>query len=151
MRLRNSNERFPVLVANARGFHQMRPGHLVTALGRVGIERPYYLCPDYHKGHCPLDVELDTEGTEFSPGVRRMIAVVGSETSFGQGRAQLELLAGIDVTTKAVERQAEAIGDDIARKEKLRAASALQLELPEILGPAVPILYIEMDLLRSRW
>jgi hypothetical protein len=126
-------------------YHQMRPKHLVTALGRIGIERPYYLCPDCHKGQCPLDVELDTESTGFSPGVRRMIAMVGSETSFEQGHAQLELLAGIDVTTKAVERQAEAIGDDIARKEKLRATGALQLELPEILGPAVPILYIEMD------
>jgi len=56
--------------------------------------------------------------------VRRMIAVTGSETSSEQGRAQLELLAGIDETTKAVERQAEAIGDDMARKETLRVASA---------------------------
>jgi hypothetical protein len=126
-------------------FHQTRRKHLITALGPVQIERPYYLCPDCHKGQSPRDVELDMEGTEYSPGVRRMIAVVGSQTSFEQGRQQLELLAGIDVTTKAVERQAEAIGDDIAQQEKLRAASALQLELPEILGPVVPLLYIEMD------
>jgi hypothetical protein len=37
------------------------------------------------------------------------------------------------------------IGEDIAQKEKLRATGTLQLELPEILGPAVPILYIEID------
>jgi hypothetical protein len=65
------------------------------------------------------------EGTEYSPGIRRMMAVVGSETSFERGRQQLELLAGIDVTTKKVERQAEACGDDIAHKEKLRATGAL--------------------------
>jgi hypothetical protein len=123
----------------------MRPKHLVTALGPVDIDRPYYLCPDCHKGYCPRDVELDVEGPEYSSGVRRMMAMVGSETGFERGRQQLELLAGIDVTTKAVERQAEAIGHDIAQKEKLRATGALQLELPEILGPAVPILYIEMD------
>jgi len=133
----------PCPCAHRARFHQMRPKRLVTALGPVNIDRPYYLCPDCHKGHCPRDVELDTEGTEYSPGVRRMIAVVGSETSFEQGRQQLELLAGIDVTTKAVERQAEAIGDDIAQREKLQALRALQLELPEILGPAVSILYIE--------
>jgi len=126
-------------------FHQIRPKHLVTALGPVHIERPYYLCPACHKGYSPRDVELDTTGTEYSPGVRRMMAVVGSDTSFEQGREQLALLAGIDVTTKAVERQAEAIGEDIAQMEKLRAVRALQLELPEVLSPAVPILYIEMD------
>jgi hypothetical protein len=32
-----------------------------------------------------------------------MLAVAGSESSFEQGRAQLELPAGLDVTTKAVE------------------------------------------------
>jgi hypothetical protein len=126
-------------------FHPMRPRHLVTVLGAITMERPYYLCPGGHRGHSPRDVERDTEGTGYSPGVRRMMATVGSRTSFEHGRLQLELLAGIDVTAKAVERQAEAIGDDIAQKEKLRAASALQLELPEILGPAVPILYIERD------
>jgi hypothetical protein len=74
-----------------------------------------------------------------------MMATVGSETSLERGRAQLELLAGIDVTAKAVERNAEAIGDDIAQLEKARAARTLQLELPAVLGPAVPLLYIEMD------
>lgn len=43
----------------------------------------------------------------------RMIAVVGSESSFDHGREQLRLLAAIDVTAKAVERQAKAIGADI--------------------------------------
>jgi len=126
-------------------FHQMRPKRLLTVLGLITIQRPYYLCPDCHKGSSPRDFELDTEGTEYSPGIRRMIAVVGSETSFEQSREQLELLAGINVTAKAVERQAEAIGGDIAQKEKLRAVRALQLELPEVLSPGVPILYIEMD------
>ncbi len=126
-------------------FHQMRPKRLVTVLGPITIERPYYLCPDCHRGHSPRDQELDTQGTEYSPGLRRMMAVVGSETSFQHGREQLELLAGIDVTTKAVERQAEAIGNDIAQREKLRAVRAVQLELPEVLGCTVPVLYIEMD------
>ena len=64
------------------------------------------------------------EGTEFSPGVRRMMALVGSESSFDQGREQLELLAGIEVTAKAVERQAEAIGADIAAREQTTRSAA---------------------------
>ena len=47
-----------------------------------------------------------------------MMALVGAETSFDKGREQLALLAGIEVTAKAVERHAEAIGADIAAREQ---------------------------------
>jgi len=60
-----------------------------------------------------MDVELDIENTGLSPGVRRMMAAVGQEAAFAHGRQQMELLAGLSVSTKAVERTAEAIGGDI--------------------------------------
>ena len=84
-------------------------------------------------------------GVAFSPGVRRMMATVGSESSFEQSREQLELLGGIEVTAKAVERQSEAIGADIETREQAQIHKARQLELPEVCAPAVPLLYIEMD------
>jgi hypothetical protein len=62
----------------------------------------------------PRDAELDVLETEYSPGVRRMMAAVGSDSSFDRGREQMELLAGLEVTAKAVERHAEGIGTDIA-------------------------------------
>ena len=96
--------------------HDHRPKRLLTALGPIEFERAYFICPHCHQGYSPRDRELDVEGTECSPGVRRMLALVGSESSFEQGREQLELLAGIEVTAKAVERQAEAIGADIAAR-----------------------------------
>jgi hypothetical protein len=74
-----------------------------------------------------------------------MMAVMGGSNSFGLGRQQLELLAGLKVTTKAVERHAEAIGSDIARREQQRRDRRLQLEFPEILGTTTPKLYVEMD------
>jgi len=126
-------------------FHEMRAKHLLTALGPITLQRPYYVCPQCHQGQSPRDTEWDVEGTEYSPAVRRMMAVVGSETSFEHGRQQLELLGGLNVTTKAVERQAEAIGADIAQVEQAKAARSIQLELSEILGSPVPMLYIEMD------
>jgi hypothetical protein len=126
-------------------FHEMRSKQLLTVLGPIVIQRPYYLCPHCHQGQSPRDSELDVKGTEYSPGVRRMMAVVGSESSFEHGREELELLAGLQATTKAVERQAEAIGADIARQEQAQSKRAKQLELPQVLGPAVPVLYIEMD------
>lgn len=63
-----------------------------------------------------------------SPGVRRMMAVVGSESSFERRREQLELLAGLEVTTKAVEWQAEAIGADIAGRQEVEIHRVLQTE-----------------------
>ena len=74
-----------------------------------------------------------------------MMAVVGSESSFDQSREQLELLAGIEVTTKAVERQAEAIGADVEACQQADIHCAKQLELPAVCAPAVPVFYIEMD------
>ena len=126
-------------------YHQTRPKQLLTVLGRVDIERAYYVCPHCHHGQSPRDRELDVEGTECSPGVRRMMALVGSETSFEQGREQLRLLAGLEGTTKAIERQAEAIGADIAAGQQAEIRRAKQLELPEVCAQSAPALYIEMD------
>jgi hypothetical protein len=103
------------------------------------------LCPRCHNGQFPADVELDIENTEFSPGVRRMQAAVGQEAPFDRGRRQLKLLAGLEVTAKAVERTAESIGEDIAQGEQQRIQRAVQLDLPIASGEPIPILYVQMD------
>jgi hypothetical protein len=103
------------------------------------------LCPHCHTGQFPADVELDIENTEFSPGVRRMQALVGQEAPFDHGRQQMKLLADLDVTTKGVERTAEAIGEDIAAREQEEIQRAMQLDLPVVVGEAIPILYVQMD------
>ena len=126
-------------------FQELRPRRLLTAVGFVRFQRPYYLCSVCHQGQSPRDAELDVAHTEYSPGVRRMMALVGSQGSFAQGREQLEELAGLQVATKAVERQAEAIGSDIAAKEQTEREKAFQLDLPHLGGPPIPVLYIEMD------
>ena len=122
-----------------------RPKKLLTAVGPLRYERAYYLCSGCHQGQSPRDQQLDVSGTEYSPGVRRMMAVVGSDSSFDQGREQLDLLAGLVVTRKAVERHAEAIGAAIAAGEQVEIQRAVQLDLPHSGGPQIPVLYIEMD------
>ena len=126
-------------------WHSRRPKQLLTALGEVNLERAYYVCPDCHHGQSPRDRELEIEGNECSPGVKRMLALVGSESSFEQGREQVALLAGLEVTAKCVERHSEAIGADIEARAQEQIGRAKQLELPAVCAPAVPILYIEMD------
>ena len=122
-----------------------RSKKLLTMLGEVVVERPYYHCRRCGNGFALRDQELDVEETQYSPGVRRMTALVGSETSFDRGRALLDELAGVQLTAKAVEREAEAIGADIAESEQAEISRAVQFELPEIFGEDTPILYIEMD------
>jgi hypothetical protein len=74
-----------------------------------------------------------------------MQAVVGQEAPFDHGRQQLRLLANLEVTTKAVERTAEAIGESIAAHEQVEIQRAMQLDLPIVSGKPVPILYVQMD------
>jgi hypothetical protein len=123
----------------------LRSKTLLTAVGEAQCLRPYYFCEHCHLGQFPVDVDLDIENTELSPGVRRMLATVGHEAAFAQGREQMKLLAGLSVTTKAVERTAEAIGEDIERRQQQERNRALQLELPIPMGPRISILYVEMD------
>lgn len=126
-------------------YREPRSRRILTVLGEAEITRPWYLCPHCRQGQFPADVELDIENTDSSPGVRRMHALVGQQAPFDHGREQMKLLAGLDVTAKAVERTAEAIGDDIARNDQREVQRAVQLDLPVVIGEPVPILYVEMD------
>jgi hypothetical protein len=126
-------------------YREMRSRRVLTAVGEVDLLRPWYLCPHCHNGQCPADALLDIEKVDLSPGVRRMLALVGSEAPFDHGRRQIELLAGLEVTAKAVERTAETIGADIAQGQQREIQRAMQLDLPIVVGQSAPILYVEMD------
>jgi hypothetical protein len=135
----------PCPCSQQAGYRELRSKTVMTAVGMVEVTRPYYLCPHCHQGQFPADEELDVVDTEFSPGVRRMQALVGQDAAFDHGREQMKLLAGLEVTTKSVERVAETIGADIARCEQEEIDRAVQLDLPIIVGELVPILYVQMD------
>jgi hypothetical protein len=126
-------------------YRELRSKPVLTAVGRVKVLRPYFLCSHCHTGQFPVDAELDIKNTEFSPGVRRMQALVGQEVPFDHGREQMKLLADLEVTTKAVERTAEAIGENVAAREQTEIHRAMQLDLPMVVGKPIPILYIQMD------
>jgi hypothetical protein len=135
----------PCSCGQSARYDDRRERQLLTALGEVKFERAYYVCPHCGDGHSPRDRELNIEGQSCSPGVRRMLATVGSDASFEKGRDQMEVLAGIEVTAKAVERHAEAIRADIEARQQTAIGRAKQLDLPAVAAPAVPVLYIEMD------
>ncbi len=122
-----------------------RSKRLVSLLGNVSLRRLYYHCRHCWRGAVPLDHDLDIEGTQYSPGVRRLLAVVGGEMPFARGCELLAELAGIAVSVKAVQRQAQAIGSDLAaRAESDRRQAALR-GFPPQTGAPIPTFYIEMD------
>jgi hypothetical protein len=135
----------PCSCSHSAHYRELRSKPILTVVGKVEVSRPYYLCPHCHTGQFPADVELDIDHTEFSPGVRRMQAVVGQEAPFDHGRQQMKLLADLEVTTKAVERAAETIGEHIATCEQEETQRAVQLDLPMVVGEPIPILYVQMD------
>jgi len=135
----------PCACGHQAHYRELRSKPVLTAVGQVEVSRPYYLCPHCHTGQFPADVELDIENTELSPGVRRMQAVVGQDAPFDHGRQQMKLLADLEVTTKSVERTAEAIGENIAARQQQEIQRAVQLDLPIVLAATVPVLYVQMD------
>ena len=125
-------------------YRERRSKPVLTVVGQVEVLRPYYLCVNCGVGQFPVDVELDIENGIF-PGVRRMQAIVGQEAPFDHGREQMKVLTGLEVTTKSVERTAEAIGADIAQREQAEIQKALQWELPVVAGEPLRVLYVQMD------
>ncbi len=127
-------------------YKDMRRKPILTMLGPAQMLRAYYWCAGCRQGQFPADIARDIEDTDFSPGVRRMLALVGSEcSSFDHGRQQMEWLANLEVTTKAVERVTEAIGTDIARRQQETIQQAMQLELPVAVGEPIHKMYVQMD------
>jgi hypothetical protein len=135
----------PCACGHRAQYQELRSRPVLTVVGWARISRPWYLCPHCHQCQFPADAELDIEHTDFSPGVRRMQAVVGQEAPFDHGREQMKILAGLEVTAKSVERTAEAIGADVAAGEQHAIRRALQLDLPVIIGKPIPFLYVQMD------
>jgi hypothetical protein len=126
-------------------YRELRRKPVLTAVGPVEVSRPYSWCPDCPAGQFPADAELDIENTEFSPGVRRMQALVGQEAPFDHGREQMKVLAGLEVTAQSVERTAEVMGADIAQREQEEIPRARPVDLPVVAGEPIPILYVQMD------
>jgi hypothetical protein len=135
----------PCACGHQAQYQELRSRPVLTVVGWVRMKRPWYLCANCREGQFPADIELDIEKTDFSPGVRRMQAMVGQDAPFDHGREQMKVLAGLEVTAKSVERVAEAIGSDIAAGEQREIRKAIQLDLPVIVGEPIPVLYVQMD------
>lgn len=99
---------------------------LVSLLGPVRLERPYYHCATCGQGCCPWDAVLGVSNAALSPGAAEVACVAGVQTSFAEASEKvLPKLAGLRLAESTVERTTEAAG--------LRLAAAQQALQPS--GP----------------
>ena len=122
----------------------VRRKELRTILGPVAYDRSMFKCPECGRTRYPGDEVLDVVGTTRSPGLRRMMARAGSQSTFKDGRDDLRIYAGLEVSAKDVERVAERIGQEMetwSRKERERL---LEEDSPEP-EKDIPLMYISYD------
>lgn len=120
---------------NAR-YAGRRPKTFQTVLGPITLRRAYYLCSTCHRGFCPRDRALGFDRRTLSPATLRMVGLTAATVSFAESSELLWELAGVRVDPKRVERNAEALGREIADDEE-------QIVEPEL--QSAPTLYLGMD------
>ncbi len=115
-------------------------------LGPIEYRRAYYYCADCGTGVAPRDEELGVAHASLTPGLAAMVDRVGAAVPFAKGRDLLAELAGVELSTKRVERGAEADGKAQAAAIDIHAAAVATGEVVP-LGPASPVakLYIAVD------
>lgn len=122
----------------------VRRKELMTILGPVAYDRSRYQCPRCRAVRYPGDEALDVIGTTRSPGLRRMMARAGSQSTFKDGRDDLKIYAGLEVSAKDVERVAERIGREMdiwsrEEREQMRGEDGPEPDKD------IPLMYISYD------
>jgi hypothetical protein len=128
------------------GFVGYRAKTIDTVLGPVQVRRAYYHCADCGHGVVPRDDELGVAGSSLSPGLATMVDRAGAAAPFAKASSLLGDLAGIALTTKRVERAAEADGAAAAAATQAHAGAILSRRVVPL--PPAPLpdkLYIAVD------
>ena len=117
-------------------YHGRHAKTFESVLGPLRLGRAYYHCDQCQSGFCPRDRDLGLESFSLTPGVLRMTASTAALVSFEESSGLLHDLAGVEVSTKQVERAAEALGAEIAVDERQHL---------ERMGEMAPTMYLGMD------
>jgi hypothetical protein len=127
-------------------FSDYRAKTVDTVLGPVRLRPAYYHCTGCGHGRFPRDEELGVAGHSLSPGLRRMVDQVGSQEPFEQGSRELAELAELNLTSKRVQRSAEADGEVIRAAIAVQAGAALSGKVVPLISPdPVANLYVAID------
>lgn len=123
----------------------LKKKQILSILGPVSYRRTLFQCPGCGHSRYPGDERLDVVGTGRSPGLRRMMARAGANSTFKEGCDDLKIYAGIQLSAKDIERVAEGIGEDMERWGKQEQQERLQDPLGTSREKTIPILYLSAD------
>ena len=89
----------------------------VTVLGDITLKRAYY-SDENGRGYFPQDERLGFDNNSLSGGVKRMIGHTAGVLSLNESSLMIKHLAGLHMGSKQVQRAGEALGEEIAKREK---------------------------------
>lgn len=112
----------PAEVACACGgrarYQRRRAAQCKTLLGVIHLQRPYYLCPACHAGYCPLDRSLGFCAGSVSGGLEALLALLGSEFSYGRAAELVEQLSLVQVSASRCRTATTAVGAMLSEHEE---------------------------------
>jgi len=93
-----------------------RPKKIVSLVGELRLERPYYHCSSCGQGRWPWDEVLRLSAQRLTPGAEEVTTLAGIQESFGKAAEHtLRKLAGIRLSESSVERTTEAAGERLGK------------------------------------
>ena len=117
-----------------------------TALGAVTLKRAWYHCAACGHGLAPRDAGLGVAGASMSPGLAAMNDQAAATAPFAKAARLLEVLGGVRLTAKRVERAAESSGAAAAAAVRDRASLVTARKLvPLPPSPLPDKLYAAID------
>ena len=138
--------RVPCGQGHAAEFVSYRDKVIDTVLGAVALTRAWYHCAACGHGFAPRDAGLGVAGASMSPGLRAMNDEAAAAGPFAKAARLLEVLAGVRLTVKRVERAAEGSGAAAAATVRDRASLVTARKLVPL--PPFPLpdkLYAAID------
>jgi hypothetical protein len=99
-------------------YQRRRTAQCKTLVGIIHLQRPYYLCPACHAGHCPLDRALGFCAGSVSDGLEALLALLGTEFSYGHAAEMVERLSLVQVSASRCRKATNTLGEALAEHEE---------------------------------
>jgi hypothetical protein len=130
-------------------YQRWRPAQVLTVLGPITVQRPYYHCAHCHQGSAPLDAQLALCAGSISAGLDELLALLGAtEDSFEEAAAVLAKLTLVQVCPNLARTATERLGQFLHAVEQQAVAAAWADDAVPIPAPTTPPparLYVSMD------
>ena len=130
-------------------YRRWRPAEVLTVLGPITVQRPYYHCAHCHHGFAPLDAQLALCAGSISAGLDELLALLGAtEDSFEAAAAVLDKLTLVQVCPTLARAATARLGQVLHAVEQQAVAAAWAdgaVPTPAPTTPAPARLYVSMD------